>query len=113
MGSRDEMIFPSTYCYVKDKFCRVGVCKKDGKCEECEHGLLRAYAARDSDNMGTLFDEAQSLRKKVDAYKKKIAAYEKKIMQLTETVKSQKEMEAVMKEAQRGFFKDMMGGFDV
>jgi len=106
LWSSDDMIFPSTYCYVKDKFCCVGVCKKGGDCETCEHGLLRAYAARDSDNMSTLYDEAQSLRKKVKAY-------EKKILKLTEKVKSQKQMEEIMKEAGRGFFKDSMGGFDV
>ena len=90
LWSSDDMKFPSAYCYVKDKFCRVGVCKKGGDCETCEHGLLRAYAARDSDDRGVLFEETQLLRKKIDAYKEKIAAYEEKIMQLTETQSSRR-----------------------
>ena len=35
--------------------CRVGVCKHEGKCELCEeYGLIRRYAARDTDRIQEL-----------------------------------------------------------
>ena len=35
--------------------CRVGVCKHDGECGKCEeYGLLRRYAARDTDRIHEL-----------------------------------------------------------
>ena len=50
-----ELIYPSTYHAMKAGPCRVGVCKNDGKCGKCkEYGLLRRYAARDTDRINEL-----------------------------------------------------------
>ena len=50
-----ELIYPSTYHAMKAGPCRVGVCKNDGKCGKCkEYGLLRMYAARDTDRINEL-----------------------------------------------------------
>ena len=49
------LIYPSTYHAMKAGPCRVGVCKHDGECELCkEYGLLRRYAARDTDRIHEL-----------------------------------------------------------
>ena len=50
-----ELIYPSTYHAMKAGPCRVGVCKNDGKCWLCEeYGLIRSYAARDTDRIHDL-----------------------------------------------------------
>ena len=50
-----ELIYPSTYHAMKSGPCRVGVCKHDGKCWLCEeYGLIRSYAARDTDRIQEL-----------------------------------------------------------
>ena len=50
-----KLIYPSTYHAMKDGPCRVGVCKHDGKCWLCEeYGLIRSYAARDTDRIQEL-----------------------------------------------------------
>ena len=50
-----ELIYPSTYHAMKSGPCRVGVCKHDGKCWLCEeYGLIRSYAARDTDRIHEL-----------------------------------------------------------
>lgn len=59
---RGELLWPSTYCYVKERFCRVGTCKGDGKCEGCEWGLLRRYAARDTDRIHELREDNDRLK---------------------------------------------------
>ena len=49
------LIYPSTYHAMKSGPCRVGVCKHDGKCGLCEeYGLIRSYAARDTDRIQEL-----------------------------------------------------------
>lgn len=64
MGTlRDKMILPNTYCYLKDTICKVGNCKNEGVCEVCQFGLLRAYAARDTDYIGELMREVEGLKK--------------------------------------------------
>ena len=57
-----ELFWPATYHYVKDRFCRVGVCKHDGKCSDCEYGLLRRYAALDTDTIHELQDDNDRLK---------------------------------------------------
>ena len=50
-----ELIYPSTYHAMKAGPCRVGVCKHEGECGKCEeYGLLRMYAARDTDRIHEL-----------------------------------------------------------
>ena len=50
-----DLFYPSTYHAMKAGPCRVGVCKHDGECELCEeYGLLRRYAARDTDRIHEL-----------------------------------------------------------
>ena len=50
-----ELIYPSTYHAMKAGPCRVGVCKHDGECGKCEeYGILRRYAARDTDRIHEL-----------------------------------------------------------
>ena len=50
-----ELIYPSTYHAMKAGPCRVGVCKHDGECGKCEeYGLIRSYAARDTDRIQEL-----------------------------------------------------------
>lgn len=58
---RDEidLYYPSTYSYIKDRFCHVKSCKHDGKCGMCPAGELRRYAARDSDRIGELMKALQ------------------------------------------------------
>jgi hypothetical protein len=57
----DKMIFPTTYCYLKDTICKAGNCMSKGLCEVCQYGLLRAYAARDSEHIGSLMKETEAL----------------------------------------------------
>ena len=61
MSKRNELFWPSTYHYIKDRFCNVNSCKRDGKCETCPAGELRSYAARDTDRIGELM---KALREK-------------------------------------------------
>ena len=61
MSKRNELFWPSTYHYIKDRFCHVNSCKRDGKCETCPAGELRRYAARDTDRIGELM---KALREK-------------------------------------------------
>ena len=50
-----ELIYPSTYHAMKAGPCRVGVCKPDGECGQCEeHGTIRRHAARDTDSIHEL-----------------------------------------------------------
>ena len=49
------LIYLSTYHAMKAGPCRVGVCKHEGECGKCEeYGLLRRYAARDTDRIQRL-----------------------------------------------------------
>ena len=59
MSKRNELLWPSTYHYIKDRFCHVNICKRDGKCETCPTGELRSYAARDTDRIGELMKALQ------------------------------------------------------
>ena len=59
MSKRNELFWPSTYHYIKDRFCNVNSCKRDGKCETCPAGELRRYAARDTDRIGELMKESK------------------------------------------------------
>lgn len=70
---RDKMVLPNTYCYLKDTICRVGNCKREGVCEVCQFGLLRAYAARDSDYIGTLMEDVEELVKANKELKKELS----------------------------------------
>lgn len=56
-----EIIYPSAYHYVKDKFCHYLVCKHDGECKTCEYGKLRAYAARDIDEIHMLRERIRDM----------------------------------------------------
>ena len=69
-----ELTYPSAYHAMKAGPCRVGVCKHDGECELCEeYGLLRRYAARDTDRI----HELRSLVKEMaDALQKCVKALE-------------------------------------
>ena len=50
-----DLIYPSAYHAMKAGPCRVGVCKHEGKCGLCEeYGLIRSYAARDTDRIHEL-----------------------------------------------------------
>ena len=50
-----DLFYPSTYHAMKAGPCRVGVCKHDGECGKCEeYGLIRSYAARDTDRIQEL-----------------------------------------------------------
>ena len=50
-----DLFYSSTYDAMKAGPCRVGVCKRDGECGKCEeYGLLRRYAARDTDRINQL-----------------------------------------------------------
>ena len=49
------LTYPSTYHAMKAGPCRVGVCKHEGKCWMCEeYGIIRRYAARDTDRIHEL-----------------------------------------------------------
>lgn len=48
-----KLIYPSTYHFLKASYCLVDVCKHNGDCDSCEHGLLRMYAARDTDRISS------------------------------------------------------------
>lgn len=74
MGTFDDrMIFPNTYCYLKDSICRVDRCISKGECSACPFGLLRSYAARDSDHIGELMKEVEVLVKANKELKKKLS----------------------------------------
>lgn len=66
-----ELIYPSTYHAMNAGPCRVGVCKYDGKCGLCkEYGILRRYAARDTDRiheLRTLVKEMEDEKRISDA----------------------------------------------
>lgn len=49
----DKLSYNSTYNFLKNSCCLVGVCKHDGNCDGCEHALLREYAARDTDRIAS------------------------------------------------------------
>ena len=49
------LTYPSTYHAMKAGPCRVGVCKHDSECWLCEeYGIIRIYAARDTDRIHEL-----------------------------------------------------------
>ena len=89
MSKRNELFWPSTYHYIKDRFCHVNICKCDGKCETCPTGELRSYAARDTDRIGELMKELREkdstiefLRGRVRGLEEKIEGYRAMIDQL-------------------------------
>ena len=50
-----DLVYPSTYHAMKAGPCRIGVCKHEGKCWLCEeYGIIRRYAARDTDRIHEL-----------------------------------------------------------
>lgn len=59
----DKLILPTAYDYLKDTICKFDNCKSKGLCEICQFGLLRAYAAIDSDHIGKLSREVEVLVK--------------------------------------------------
>ena len=89
MSKRNELFWPSTYHYIKDRFCHVNICKRAGKCETCPAGELRRYAARDTDRIGELMKASQErdntiafLRGQVRGLEEKIEGYRAMIDQL-------------------------------
>lgn len=63
-----KLIYPSTYHAMKAGPCLDGVCKHDGKCGKCEeYGLLRRYAARDTDRIHELVKEMADEKRISDA----------------------------------------------
>ena len=94
--------YPSTYHAMKAGPCMTGVCKHDGKCWLCEeYGLLRRYAARDTDRIhelrslvNELADEKlisdadiQSLRDKKLEMEREIVAKDAEIARLRAALK--------------------------
>lgn len=69
----DRMIFPNTYCYLKDSVCRFDHCISKGECSVCSFGLLRQYAARDSDHIGELMEKVEALEKANKKLKKELS----------------------------------------
>ena len=61
-----SMQYLDTYHYVKVKYCSCGRCKHDGECENCEHQMLRRYAARDTDYIHELLEENKRLKKQLE-----------------------------------------------
>ena len=74
-----ELFWPATYHYVKDRFCRVGVCKHDGKCSDCEYGMLRRYAARDTDRIRALENQLVDKDKIIEYLSSRVDKLEKKL----------------------------------
>lgn len=63
-----DLFYPSTYHVMKAGPCRVGVCEHEGECGKCkEYGLLRRYAARDTDRINELHALVKELADIVDA----------------------------------------------
>ena len=80
MNSFDvELFWPATYHYVKDRFCRVGVCKHNGNCSDCEYGLLRRYAARDTDRINSLENQLVDKDKIIEYLSNRVDKLEKKL----------------------------------
>ena len=93
MSKRNELFWPSTYHYIKDRFCHVNSCKRDGKCETCPAGELRRYAARDTDRIGELMKtlgekdsiiyflqgRVRELEEKIEGYRDTIDQLQRKI----------------------------------
>ena len=85
MGTFNEKMFlPNTYCYLKDSICRLDHCMSNGKCEVCQFGLLRSYAARDSDFIGELMKEIETLTEANKKFQKKIKEKERLNRKLVE-----------------------------
>ena len=74
-----ELFWPATYHYVKDRFCRVGVCKHNGNCSDCEYGLLRRYAARDTDRINALENQLVDKDKIIEYLSNRVDKLEKKL----------------------------------
>ena len=74
-----ELFWPATYHYVKDRFCRVGVCKHNGNCSDCEYGLLRRYAARDTDRINALENQLVDKDKIIEYLSNSVDKLEKKL----------------------------------
>jgi hypothetical protein len=74
-----ELFWPATYHYVKDRFCRVGVCKHDGNCSDCEYSLLRRYAARDTDRINALENQLVDKDKIIEYLSNRVDRLEKKL----------------------------------
>ena len=79
MSKRNELFWPSTYHYIKDRFCNVNSCKRDGKCETCPAGELRRYAARDTDRIGELMNELRDKDKTIAFLRGRVRGLEEKI----------------------------------
>lgn len=89
MSKRNELFWPSTYHYIKDRFCHINSCKHDSNCDECPAGELRRYAARDTDRIGELMmalrekdNNIEFLRGRVRGLEEKIEGYLVMIYQL-------------------------------
>lgn len=74
-----ELFWPATYHYVKDRFCRVGVCKHNGNCSDCEYGMLRRYAARDTDRINALENQLVDKDKIIEYLSNRVDKLEKKL----------------------------------
>ena len=62
-----ELVYPSTYHAMKAGPCLVGVCKHEGKCWLCEeYGIIRRYAARDTDRIRELSALVEELADKLE-----------------------------------------------
>ena len=79
MSKRNELFWPSTYHYIKDRFCHVNSCKRDGKCETCPTGELRSYAARDTDRIGKLMKALREKDNTIEFLRGRVRGLEEKI----------------------------------
>ena len=74
-----ELFWPATYHYVKDRFCRVSVCKHNGNCSDCEYGMLRRYATRDTDRINSLENQLVDKDKIIEYLSNRVDKLEKKL----------------------------------
>lgn len=74
-----ELYYPSTYLFIKDRFCHVKSCKFDGECRKCPAGELRRYAARDSDRIGELMRQLVDKDKLIEYLSRRVDKCEKKL----------------------------------
>lgn len=84
---KEKLFWPSTYHYVKDTYCKCGVCEKDGNCEECQYGTLRCYAARDTDYIRSgrnILDKATAVLEYVRDNWKDVMQYDPRLKELVE-----------------------------
>ena len=79
MNGEVELFWPATYHYVKYRFCHVSVCKHNGNCSDCKYGLLRRYAARDTDRINALENQLVDKDKIIEYLSNRVDKLEKKL----------------------------------